>query len=158
MLEITFTLNGSPATAQVEPGDLLAQVLRDKLNLIGVKVGCGEGECGACTVLVDGTAVLSCIYPAAKVAGREVTTIEGLSTDRQLHVIQQAFVDCFASQCGYCTPGMILAAKALLDQNPNPTRQEIATGISGNICRCTGYYQIVDAIVLAAERLKEEAR
>jgi carbon-monoxide dehydrogenase small subunit len=156
MPAITFTLNGQRTTAEVAAGDLLAGVLRDKLGLIGVKVGCGEGECGACTVLVDGVATLSCIYPATKVAGRAVETIEGLSRDRQLHAIQQAFVDCFASQCGYCTPGMIMAAKALLDQNPDPTRDEIMAAISGNICRCTGYYQIVDAIALAAQRLKEE--
>jgi carbon-monoxide dehydrogenase small subunit len=128
------------------------------MGLIGVKIGCGEGECGACTVLVDDEAVLSCIYPALKVQGRRVTTIEGLSQNRQLHVIQQAFIDCTASQCGYCTPGMIMAAKALLDQNPNPTRQEIVVGISGNLCRCTGYYQIIDAIELAAQRLREDMR
>ena len=158
MPEITFTLNDQETTIDVTPGDLLAAVLREKLGMIGVKVGCEEGECGACTVLVDGRAVLSCIYPAIKVAGRRVTTIEGLTQDRQLSAIQQAFVDCFASQCGYCTPGMILAAKALLDENPDPTREQIMVGISGNICRCTGYYQIVDAIELAAQWLREEAR
>jgi aerobic-type carbon monoxide dehydrogenase small subunit (CoxS/CutS family) len=156
MPEITFTLNGQKTSVEVGPGDLLAPVLR-KLGVIGVKIGCGEGECGACTVLVDGTAVLSCIYPAVKVSGCGVTTIEGLQQDRQLHVIQQAFIDCCASQCGYCTPGMIMATKALLDENPHPTRDEIMVGISGNICRCTGYYQIVDAIELAARRLGEEA-
>ena len=154
MAEITFALNGEPATIDVHPGDLLADVLRDRLGLIGVKVGCGEGECGACTVLVDGQAILSCLYPALKVAGRRVTTIEGLGHSRQLHVIQQAFVESFATQCGYCTPGMIMAAKALLDENPDPSREEIVGGISGNICRCTGYYQIVDAIQLAAKRLR----
>lgn len=168
MPEITFVLNGREAIVEVEAGDLLAQMLRDKLGLIGVKVGCGEGECGACTVLVDGVAVLSCLYPAAKVNGRVVTTIEGLRhSDAEpvptLHIIQQAFIDCFASQCGYCTPGLIMAAKALLDQNPHPTRKEILLGISGNICRCTGYYQIVDAVELAARRLsvrqpREEGR
>jgi carbon-monoxide dehydrogenase small subunit len=156
MPEIAFTLNGRQTNLDVLPDELLADVLREKLGLIGVKVGCGEGECGACTVLVDGEAVLSCIYPVLKVQGRQVITIEGLSQDRQLHVIQQAFVDCTASQCGYCTPGMIMAAKALLDQNANPTRQEIASGISGNLCRCTGYYQIIDAIELAAQRLRED--
>ena len=158
MPAIEFTLNGSPVSVSAGPGDLLANVLRDKLGMIGVKVGCGEGECGACTVLVDGTAVLSCIYPALKVAGREVTTVEGLAHNGQLHVIQQAFLDSFAAQCGYCTPGMILAAKALLDKNPNPSRQEIMAGISGNICRCTGYYQIVEAIELAARRTREADR
>jgi len=158
VVEIAFVLNGQKVTVEVEPGDLLAYVLRERLGAIGVKVGCGEGECGACTVLVDGVAVLSCIYPALKVAGRQVTTIEGLREDGQIDVIQQAFVDSFASQCGYCTPGMVLAAKALLDQNPAPTRTEIAEGISGNLCRCTGYYQIVDAIELAARRLQEKGR
>jgi len=151
--QIAFILNGHAVSARVGPGDLLADVLRDDLGILGVKIGCSEGECGACTVLVNGRAVLSCIYPAPKVAGCSVTTIEGLGTDSQLDVIQQAFVDCCASQCGYCTPGMILSAKALLDENPRPTREEIVAGISGNLCRCTGYYQIVDAIALAATRL-----
>jgi aerobic-type carbon monoxide dehydrogenase small subunit (CoxS/CutS family) len=151
--QISFSLNGRAVSADVEPSDLLADVLRYRLHILGVKVGCGEGECGACTVLVDGRAVLSCIYPAPKVAGCSITTIEGLGTDDQLDAIQQAFVDCCASQCGYCTPGMILAAKALLDENPQPTREEIVAGISGNLCRCTGYYQIIDAIELAAARL-----
>jgi carbon-monoxide dehydrogenase small subunit len=155
MPEIEFTLNGQPTVVDVAPGDLLADVLRDKLGLTGVKVGCGEGECGACTVLVDDVAMLSCIYPAVKVQGCRVLTIEGLRRGRKLHLIQQAFIDAFASQCGYCTPGMIMAAKALLDRNPDPTREEIMAGISGNICRCTGYYQIIDAIELAAERLKQ---
>jgi carbon-monoxide dehydrogenase small subunit len=154
-ISIRFSLNGQQVDADIAPGALLAEVLREQLGIVGVKIGCGEGECGACTVLVDGVATLSCIYPAAKVDGRQVTTVEGLSHNRELDVIQQAFVDCFASQCGYCTPGMIMAAKALLDQNPDPTRDEIMTGISGNICRCTGYYQIVDAIELAARRLQE---
>jgi aerobic-type carbon monoxide dehydrogenase small subunit (CoxS/CutS family) len=155
MPQIAFVLNGKQVSVEVSPGDLLADVLRERLGIIGLKVGCGEGECGACTVLIDGGAVLSCIYPAAKAVGCQITTIEGLSQDRQLGVIQQAFVDCAASQCGYCTPGIIMAAKALLDANPAPTRQEIMQSISGNLCRCTGYYQIVDAIELAARRLKE---
>ncbi len=152
-MRVEFVLNGAPVSVEIEPGELLANVLRDKLGAIGVKIGCGEGECGACTVLVDGVATLSCIYPAAKAAGCAVTTIEGLRQDGEMHVIQQAFIDSFASQCGYCTPGLILATKALLDENPNPTRDEIVAGISGNICRCTGYYQIVDAVELAAQRL-----
>jgi aerobic-type carbon monoxide dehydrogenase small subunit (CoxS/CutS family) len=155
MPQITFTLNGQERQVEIAPGDLLANVLREKLGMIGLKIGCAEGECGACTVLVDGQATLSCIYPAAKADGHTVETIEGLGSNRELHVIQRAFVDCFAAQCGYCTPGMIMAAKALLDVNPSPTRQEIMAGISGNLCRCTGYYQIVDAIELAARRLKE---
>jgi carbon-monoxide dehydrogenase small subunit len=153
---LAMTLNGRPVSVEIEPGDLLADVLRDKLGLIGTKIACGEGECGACTVLVDGEAVTSCIYPAMKVHGREVLTIEGLSEGRELHPIQAAFVDHAAAQCGYCTPGFVMAAKALLDQNPNPTREEIVASISGNLCRCTGYYQIVDAIGAAAERMREE--
>ena len=158
MTHITFALNGREVHIEVAPGDLLATVLRDQLGMTGVKVGCGEGECGACTVLIDGRAVLSCIYPAIKVAGCQVSTIEGLGQEPQLHVIQQAFIDACAAQCGYCTPGMIMAAKAVLDEKPTPTRDEIESGISGNICRCTGYYQIVDAIGLAARRLGEEGR
>jgi carbon-monoxide dehydrogenase small subunit len=151
--QLAFTLNGRPVAALVRPGDLLADLLREQFELVGVKVGCEEGECGACTVLIDDTAVLSCIYPAHKVAGRTVTTIEGLGTNEQLDVIQDAFVECCAVQCGYCTPGMVLSAKALLDSNPRPTREQIKVAISGNLCRCTGYYQIIDAIALAAERL-----
>jgi len=158
MPAIHFVLNGHRKTVEVAPGALLANVLRDDFGMIGVKVGCAEGECGACTVLVDGKAILSCIYPAVKVDGCEVTTIEGLGNVQDMHVIQRAFVDAFASQCGYCTPGMIMAAKALLDENPTPSREQIIESISGNLCRCTGYYQIVDAIELAAERLREEVR
>ena len=157
MQTITCTVNGAWVTVDVAADELLADVLREKLGLIGVKIGCGEGECGACTVLVDGQATLSCIYPAAKADRRQIITIEGLRDDAKLHVIQQAFVDRSAAQCGYCTPGMILAAKALLDVNPSPTREEILAGISGNICRCTGYYQIVEAIALAAERSRKGA-
>jgi carbon-monoxide dehydrogenase small subunit len=149
-------LNGKDVSVEVEPGDLLVHVLRDKLGLIGTKVGCGEGECGACTVMVDGKTVTSCIYPALKAQGCEVITIEGLAEGGQLHPIQQAFVDVTAPQCGFCIPGMVISAKALLDQNPHPGRDEIKEGISGNICRCTGYYQIVEAIELAAQRLAEE--
>ena len=166
MPTIVFTLNGHETAVEVAADDLLAHVLRDRLGLTGVKLGCEEGECGTCTVLIDGVATLSCLYPAARVAGRQVTTIEGLTpgeglgvaslTAGELHAIQQAFIDCFAAQCGYCTPGMIMAAKALLDQNPDPTHDQIVAAISGNLCRCTGYYQIVDAIALAARRLREE--
>jgi carbon-monoxide dehydrogenase small subunit len=156
MPTLSMILNGKDVSVEVDPGDLLVHVLRDKLGLIGTKVACGEGECGACTVLVDGETVTSCIYPALKAQGREVTTIEGLAEGGQLHPIQQAFVDVTAPQCGYCIPGMVMSAKALLDQNPHPARDEIKEGISGNICRCTGYYQIVEAIELAAQRMAEE--
>jgi len=146
-------VNGKQVSVDVEPGDLLAHVLRDKLGLIGTKISCGEGECGACTVLVDGLTVTSCIYPALKAQGREVATIEGLAEDGKLHPIQQAFIDATAPQCGYCIPGMIMSATALLDDKPNPTREEIKEGIAGNLCRCTGYYQIIEAIELAAQRM-----
>jgi len=153
---LEMILNGKEVSVEVEPGDLLVHVLRDRLGLIGTKVSCGEGECGSCTVLVDGLTVTSCIYPALKAQGREVTTIEGLAEGTQLHPIQQAFVDVTAPQCGYCIPGMVLSAKALLDENPHPTEEEIKKGISGNVCRCTGYYQIVEAIELAAQRMAGE--
>jgi len=156
MPTLKILLNGQEVTVEVDPGDLLADVLRDELGLIGTKISCGEGECGACTVLVDGRAVDSCLYPALKAQGREVTTIEGLGQDNRLDPIQQAFVDKTAPQCGYCIPGMVISAKALLDENPHPTRKEIEEGISGNLCRCTGYYQIIQAIELAAERLAEK--
>ena len=156
MLTLSMALNGKEVSVDVEPGDLLVHVLRDRLGKIGTKLSCGEGECGACTVLVDGLAVTSCIYPALKAQGRRVTTIEGLSEARELHPIQQAFVDATAPQCGYCIPGMVMSAKALLDHNPHPSEEEIKEGISGNICRCTGYYQIVEAVKLAAERMAGE--
>ncbi len=156
--QIELTVNGKAVMVEVAPDAMLADVLRERLGLIGTKIGCGEGECGACTVLVDGRAVVSCLYPALKAQGRQVTTIEGLPRDGQLHVIQQAFIDCAASQCGYCTPGMIMSALALLQENPHPTREQIEAGISGNLCRCTGYYQIVEAIQLAAARMAGEAQ
>jgi len=156
MPTLSMIVNGKEVSVEAGAGDLLADVLRDELGLIGTKVSCGEGECGACTVLVDGLSVTSCIYPALKAQGREVTTIEGLRQDGQLHPIQQAFVDVTAPQCGYCIPGMIMSAKALLDENPRPTREKIKEGISGNLCRCTGYYQIIEAIELAAERMAEK--
>ncbi len=157
MTALRFTLNGQPIQVEnLEPATTLARLLRDHLGLIGTKIGCEEGECGACTVIVDGKAVISCIYPAWKVQGARVETIEGLKQGDQLHVLQQAFIDANASQCGYCTPGFIMSAKALLDANPRPGRQEIVQAIAGNLCRCTGYYQIVDAIELAARRLAGE--
>ena len=156
MPTLSMIVNGKEVSVEAGAGDLLADVLRDELGLIGTKVSCGEGECGACTVLVDGLSVTSCIYPALKAQGREVTTIEGLPQDGQLHPIQQAFVDVTAPQCGYCIPGMIMSAKALLDESPHPTREKIKEGISGNLCRCTGYYQIIEAIELAAERMAEK--
>jgi len=152
---ITFTLNGHEVSAEVESHRMLLYVLRETFHLTGTKEGCGQGECGTCTVLVDGLNVNSCIYPAFEVEGKSVTTIEGLVGEgNKLHPIQQSFVDNGGIQCGFCTPGMIMSAKALLDENPNPTEEEIRKAIAGNLCRCTGYVQIVDAITKAAKSLK----
>lgn len=150
---ISFTLNGEPIEVEIEPHLTLLQLLRDKLELTGTKEGCGMGECGACTVLLDGKTVNSCIFPALEVEGKKVTTIEGL-TDAQgnLHPIQKAFIDYGAIQCGFCTPGMVLSAKALLDERPKPTEEEIRHGIAGNLCRCTGYLQIIQAIKVVSEK------
>ncbi len=148
---IKFNLNEEPVQVEIEPHLTLLELLRDKLELTGTKEGCGMGECGACTVLLNGKAVNSCILPALEVDGKSVTTIEGL-TDAQgnLHPIQKAFIEYGAVQCGFCSPGMVLSAKALLDENPRPTEEEIRHGIAGNLCRCTGYLQIVQAIKAAS--------
>ncbi len=152
---IDFTLNGREVSAEVESHKMLLQVLRDTFQLTGTKDGCGQGECGACTVLVDGISINSCLYPAFEVDGKSVTTIEGLVGEgNKLHPIQEAFVENGGIQCGFCTPGMIMSAKALLDENPDPTDEELKKGISGNLCRCTGYVQIVDSIRKAAKSLK----
>jgi len=148
---IQLTVNGQSVDAAVEPNRTLLQFLREDLGLTGTKHGCGLGDCGACTVILDGQAVNSCLVLAIHVNGREVLTIEGLAEDGKLHPIQQAFVDKGSIQCGFCTPGMILSAKALLDANPKPTEQEIRMAISGNLCRCTGYQKIVEAIGEAAK-------
>lgn len=149
-IDLEFILNGEPVKVKIDPASSLLTVLRDYLGLTGTKKGCGRGECGACTVILDGQAVNSCLVPAAKVQGRRVETIEGLARGEQLHPLQQAFIAAGAVQCGFCTPGMIMAAKALLDHNPEPTRDEIKEAISGNICRCTGYVKIEAAIMDAA--------
>jgi carbon-monoxide dehydrogenase small subunit len=151
---VIFNLNGESVQVEIEPHLTLLQLLRDRVGLTGTKEGCGMGECGACTVLLDGKTVNSCIFPAIEVDGKSVTTIEGL-TDAQgnLHPIQKAFIEYGAIQCGFCTPGMVLSAKALLDENPKPTEEEIRDGIAGNLCRCTGYLQIVQAIKAASERM-----
>jgi len=151
---LSFTLNGELTEVEIEPHLTLLQVLRDKLELTGTKEGCGMGECGACTVLLDGKTINSCIFPALEADGKSVTTIEGL-TDGQgnLHPIQKAFVEYGAIQCGFCTPGMVLSAKALLDETPKPTEEEIRTGIAGNLCRCTGYLQIIQAIKEVSQKL-----
>jgi carbon-monoxide dehydrogenase small subunit len=147
---LTMAVNGNDVTVEIEADELLVDVLRDRLGLIGTKIGCNEGECGACTVIMDGIPVLSCLLPALRAQGREITTIEGLGDGDTLHPLQQAFVDHGAVQCGYCIPGFILSAKALLDANPHPSREEIKEAIAGNLCRCTGYVKIIEAIETVA--------
>jgi len=157
MHEIALVVNGSPVTAQVRPDERLIDLLRRRLHMTGTKEGCGEGECGACTVLVDGLPVNSCLFPALEVEGRSVTTIEGLAgPGLKLSVIQQAFVDHGGIQCGFCTPGMILMTKALLDRNPDPNDGQIAEALKGNLCRCTGYAQIVESVRHAAKTLARQ--
>jgi len=154
---IELTINNRVYEVPVSPKDLLADIIRDKIGLTGTKKGCGQGDCGACTVLVDGQPVLSCLTLAIACQEKKIDTIEGLvAADGQLHPIQQAYVDHGAVQCGFCTPGMILASKALLDRNPHPSEEEIKRGISGNICRCTGYKKIVEAIFAVGETISSE--
>ena len=149
---VRFTLNGETVQAEVEPWWTLLKVIRDTFGLTGTKEGCGYGECGACTVLMDGLAVNSCLVLASQMEGKDILTIEGLlGRDGELHPIQKAFIQKGAIQCGFCTPGMILSAKALLDQNTNPTEEEIKKAIVGNLCRCTGYVKIIEAIRAAQE-------
>ena len=151
-VELSFKLNGRPLTLNVAANQLLVDLLRDDLGLTGTKVGCREGECGACTVLVDGVPVNSCLYPAIKAQGREITTVEGLQKpDGSLDELQEAFMEEGAAQCGFCTPGMILSASALLEHNPDPDEQEIRQALSGVLCRCTGYRKIVQAVQSAAK-------
>ncbi|MBM3298476.1 MAG: (2Fe-2S)-binding protein [Deltaproteobacteria bacterium] len=151
---IRMTVNGESVEAAVEPNRTLTQFLREDLGLTGTKHGCGLGDCGACTVILDGSAVNSCLVLAVQANGREVLTIEGLAENGKLHPLQDAFVEKGAIQCGFCTPGMILSAKALLDSTANPTETEIRTAISGNLCRCTGYQKIVQAIQTTAQALQ----
>ncbi len=154
---ISFILNDSKITVTVDSHQCLLDILRDTLRMTGTKEGCGEGECGACTVIVDGLAINSCLYPAFEVEDKSVITIEGLTgIKNKLSVIQDAFVTNGAIQCGFCTPGMILSAKALLDSNPEPSDQDIRDALSGNLCRCTGYVQIIEAVRQASNRLKDE--
>ena len=154
MQEFHITVNGMEHTICAEPNTILLNVLRDQLDLTGAKCGCGTGDCGACTVIMDGEAVRSCIVPMRNADGKSITTIEGLSDGPRLHPLQQAFIEAGAVQCGFCTPGMILSAKALLDKNPSPTEEEIRQAIAPNLCRCTGYARIVAAVQLAAERME----
>jgi aerobic carbon-monoxide dehydrogenase small subunit len=153
MKALTFTLNGDQTRVEVDPGELLLDVLRRRLFLTGTKKGCGEGECGACTVLLDGQPVLACLLPAMKVQGRAVTTIEGLGHEQRLHPVQEAFLEKGAVQCGFCTPGMVLSSKSLLDGQPQPSEDEIKQALSGHLCRCTGYVQILEAVKDAAEKM-----
>jgi carbon-monoxide dehydrogenase small subunit len=150
--EITLTVNGKPQTVHAFSMERLLDVLRNDLGLTGTKEGCGEGECGSCSVLLDGTLVNSCLIPVLQANGANIVTIEGLAGDGRLQILQQAFLDCGGAQCGICTPGMILAACQLLSKKPQPTLEEIREGLSGNLCRCTGYMQIFDAVAEAARR------
>jgi len=152
---IRITLNGEPTDLSFAPYKTLLEVLREDLGHTGTKHGCELGECGACAVLLDGKAVLSCLVLAVDCDGSDVTTVEGLAADGQLHPLQEAFADHGGSQCGYCTPGMLVTAKALLDQNPHPSRDQIREALSGNLCRCTGYLQIFDAVEAAITKIGE---
>lgn len=156
--EITLTVNAKPVTMEVSPNELLSDVLRQRLGLTGTKVGCEAGECGACTVLVDGEPILSCLTLALECDGKEILTIEGMAdpVKEELHPLQRAFAEQGAVQCGFCSSAMILTAKALLEKNPKPTDHEIRQAINGVLCRCTGYVQIVEAISAAAEVMRKE--
>ena len=153
--KITFVVNGKPVTVRAFAMERLLDVLRIQIGLTGTKEGCGEGECGSCSVLVDGALVNSCLIPVLQASGTHITTIEGLATDKRLHALQQAFLDFGGAQCGICTPGMILAAVHLLSKNPQPTGADIREGLSGNLCRCTGYMQIFEAVADAALRCRQ---
>ncbi|MHB0870608.1 MAG: (2Fe-2S)-binding protein [Chloroflexota bacterium] len=153
MYTLDLKVNGQVYKVEVEPRDTLLEVLRDKLAITSPKVGCNTGDCGSCSVLLDGVLVKSCLTAALVAQGRQVTTVEGLGRPGALHPIQKAFHEHYAAQCGFCTPGMVLAAKALLDRNPHPTRDEVKEALSGNLCRCTGYVKIVDAVMAAAQEM-----
>jgi carbon-monoxide dehydrogenase small subunit len=157
-VHLTLRVNGEEQQVSFAPYKTLLEVLREDLGLTGTKHGCELGECGACAVLVDGEAVLSCLVLALECEGRSVQTVEGLASGTRLHPLQAAFADLGGSQCGYCTPGMLMTAKALLDNEPNPSRERIKEAIAGNICRCTGYNQIVEAIESAAAELREASQ
>lgn len=148
---INFTLNNEEVSYEVEPNKTLLRMLRDDFDLTGAKEGCGQGECGACTILLDGKPVNSCLILAVDADGKDILTIEGLSSGNELDELQLSFITNGALQCGYCTPGMILSAKGLLNENPHPTEEEVKEAISGNLCRCTGYKKIIEAIMKVAE-------
>jgi len=151
-MNIELKVNGEPHTLDVFPMARLLDVLREQLQLTGTKEGCGEGECGACTVVLDGRIVNSCLVPVAQVNGAEITTIEGVAHDDQLHAVQQSFIQHGGAQCGICTPGMVLAAVDLLNRNPHPTEADIRNGLAGNLCRCTGYMKIFESVVRACQK------
>ena len=150
-VEIQCIVNGEGKTLQAFPMERLLDVLREQLHLTGTKEGCGEGECGACSVLLDGRIVNSCLVPVAQVEGASIKTIEGVASGDQLHAVQRAFIECGGAQCGICTPGMVMAAVDLLHRNPNPTEADIRNGLAGNLCRCTGYMKIFDSVVRACQ-------
>ncbi len=154
--KIRLKVNGAWREVETRPDRILLDLLREELGLTGTKKGCEAGECGACTVIMNGRAVLACLIPAPKADGAEIMTIEGLADEGSLHPLQQAFLEAGAVQCGYCTPGMLLAAKALLDANPEPSVEDVKRAISGNLCRCTGYTKIIQAVRSAAETLRED--
>jgi carbon-monoxide dehydrogenase small subunit len=149
---VRCTVNGETKTLHVYPMERLLDVLREQLRLTGTKEGCGEGECGACSVMIDGQIVNSCLVPVAQVEGAAIQTIEGIATDDQLHAVQQAFIECGGAQCGICTPGMVLAAVDLLAKNSHPSESEIRNGLAGNLCRCTGYVKIFESVVRACQK------
>ena len=151
----SFIVNGNEYDVIIEPHMLLIDVLRDKLGFTGTKYACGAGDCGSCTVLIDGKPYFSCLTLAVTAKGKNILTIEGMADGATLHPIQQAFVASGAVQCGFCTPGMVLSAKALLDDNPEPTRDEVKTALAGNLCRCTGYVKIVDAVEASADTMRK---
>lgn len=155
-IKVSINVNGVNYDKDIDPSLRLIDFLREELKLKGTKEGCGEGECGACTVIVGGKTINSCLMLASSVDGKNVITIEGVSDNNKLHPIQEAFMEVGAVQCGYCTPGMILSAKALLDKNPNANEEEIKSSLSGNLCRCTGYKKIIQAVILAEEKIKSK--
>lgn len=152
--KIAFTLNGEPVEVEAPATVNLLTLLRDYLDVTGPKFGCEQGNCGACTVHIDGEATNSCLVLGLTVAGREVTTVEGIGTLEEPHPLQQAFYEHYGAQCGFCTPGMLMASKALLDKNPTPTREDVVEAIVGNVCRCTGYNKIIESVLAAAEEAK----
>lgn len=152
---INIEVNGKKYTLEVKPKETLLELLRERLHLTGTKEGCGTGDCGACTVIMDGKAINSCLVLAAEADGRRVTTVEGLSGDGKLHHLQEEFMNMGAVQCGFCTPGMLMSASALLARNPGPAEEEIKVALAGNLCRCTGYVKIIKAVQTAARKMKE---